>query len=242
VTVVAANAVGPSLPSAPSAAVRVDTTAPSVSSLAVVPAAGGTIGSAVPTKLTWVGSDAGSGIGHYEVWLSTNGGSFVLVASPTSATYTRSLTASTTTTYRFEVRAIDNVGNRSSFVLTPTFHVKLIQQTSATFGGTWTTTTTTSASGGSYRYCTASAASAWYTFTGRAIAIVAAVGTQFGSFKVYIDGVYVTTVSEYASSLAWRRIVYAQRWSASGTHTIKLVNLATSGHPRLDLDAFVVLG
>jgi hypothetical protein len=36
-----------------------------------------------------------------------------------------------------------------------------------------------------------------------------------------------------------RQIVYALNWTANGVHTIKIVCLATTGHPRVDIDAFV---
>jgi hypothetical protein len=49
------------------------------------------------------------------------------------------------------------------------------------------------------------------------------------------------TVSDYATSTQWRRIVYSLNVT-SGTHTIKLVCVGTSGHPRIDLDAFMVPG
>jgi hypothetical protein len=35
--------------------------------------------------------------------------------------------------------------------------------------------------------------------------------------------------------------VYQFNWSSAGTHKVKIVVSGTSGHPRVDLDAFVVL-
>jgi hypothetical protein len=48
-------------------------------------------------------------------------------------------------------------------------------------------------------------------------------------------------VSLYASAYHPRQIVFAYSWATNGTHSIKLVNRATSGHPRIDLDAFIRL-
>jgi hypothetical protein len=48
-------------------------------------------------------------------------------------------------------------------------------------------------------------------------------------------------VSLYSSTYQAQRIVYATSWSSNGTHTIKIVNRATSGHPRIDVDALVRL-
>jgi len=39
----------------------------------------------------------------------------------------------------------------------------------------------------------------------------------------------------------WILVVFAYSWATNGTHSIKLVNRATSGHPRIDLDAFIRL-
>ena len=242
-TVRAANTLGPGPASAPSNSVLVDTTAPHVGLPRGTPATGSTIGSTISTRVTWTGSDAGSGVAHYEVWLSTNGASFVLVASPTTATYTRLMIPSSTTTYRFRVRGIDARGNTSAFAYGPTFHLYLVQQSSTAvhYYGTWYAASTSYASGGSYSYTSVAGRYVSYTFTGRSIGVIGAMGTAYGSFKVYVDGSYVTTVSEYATSTRWRRILYAKTWSSSGTHTIKLVCVGTTGHPRIGIDAFARL-
>ena len=62
-----------------------------------------------------------------------------------------------------------------------------------------------------------------------------------GSFKVYVDGVYRGTISTYSTTTKYRQLVYQFSWAAPGTHKIKIVVSGTSGHPRVDLDAFVVL-
>jgi hypothetical protein len=233
---------GPPTP-ATTSAVILDTIAPTISTPVASANVNSTIGSIASVRIAWSGSDAGSGVALYEVWLSTNAGSFVKVASPTTTSYTRSMTTSATTTYRFGVRAYDTAGNVSGFAYGPTFHVKLIQQSSSAvhYHGTWYASSSSSASGGSYRYTSTAGRYASYTFTGRTIAVVAKKGSAFGSFKVYLDGVYKATVSEHATSNQWRRIVYSLNVSP-GTHRIKLVCSGTSGHPRIGLDAFLVLG
>jgi hypothetical protein len=70
---------------------------------------------------------------------------------------------------------------------------------------------------------------------------VAAVGPTRGSAKVYLDGTYAATVSLYSATAALRRIAYAHNWASQGTHTIRIVAVGTSGHPRVDVDAFVRL-
>lgn len=223
--------------------VRIDTTRPTVTAPAVSLNANTTIGTSASIRLTWSAADGGSGIDHYQVLLQTNSGAYVLVASPTTPSYSRWLAMSPTTTYRYAVRAFDKAGNVSAYAYTPVFHVRLTQQSSAAvrYSGTWYTGYTSYASGGSYRYTSVAGRYASYTFSGRAIAVVAYRGTALGSFKVYVDGVYKATVSDYATSTQWRRVVYALNVT-QGTHVVKIVCSGTSGHPRIDLDAFVVLG
>jgi hypothetical protein len=36
-------------------------------------------------------------------------------------------------------------------------------------------------------------------------------------------------------------VVFSQSWSASGSHSIRLVVLGTADRPRVDLDAFVII-
>ena len=183
-SVTATSNAGPGLPSAPSAQVRIDTTPPSVTAPVASLASGATLGTTtVPVTLAWSGADAGSGIGHFELALSTNGRAYALMSSANVASYVRSLTPSSTTTYRFRVRAFDLAGNISAWAYGPTFHV-----------------------------------------------------------KVYIDGVLKPTVSLNASATAWRRVIESIGWTTSASHTLKLVNVGTAGHPAIDLDALVVLG
>ncbi len=62
-----------------------------------------------------------------------------------------------------------------------------------------------------------------------------------GSFKVYVDNVYKGTIKTYSTTTKYRQIVFQYAWSTPGTHKVKIVVSGTSGHPRVDIDAFVVL-
>ena len=66
-------------------------------------------------------------------------------------------------------------------------------------------------------------------------------GPDRGTAAIYVDGVYKTNVNLHTINTHPRQVVYATNWSANGTHTIKIVCLGTTGHPRIDVDAFVVL-
>jgi hypothetical protein len=58
---------------------------------------------------------------------------------------------------------------------------------------------------------------------------------------MYIDGVYASTVNLHRTSWAPRVVVAGRSWSVYRSHAVKLVVAGTIGHPRFDIDAFVVL-
>jgi hypothetical protein len=67
-------------------------------------------------------------------------------------------------------------------------------------------------------------------------------GPSRGTATVSVDGHVVATVSLRASATGSARIVFERSWSAVGNHTIRIRVSGTTGHPRVDLDGFVVLG
>ena len=60
-----------------------------------------------------------------------------------------------------------------------------------------------------------------------------------GSAKVYVDGALKATINTQSSAPLNRIIAYTFESATAGTHTLKIVNLATSGHPRTSIDGFV---
>ena len=221
-----------------------DTTAPTAQpprSYAFV--TGTALGTTVRTRVRWPGAtDDRSGVASYALRQSIGGAAWTTVTSSTTATsIDRSLTA--WKAYRYRVRGHDRAGNTGAYVDGPEVRPTVTQQTSkaVTYGGTWSSSSTSSASGGSTRYATRAGAWVSYTFTGRAIAVVSPKASNRGSVRVYVDGAYSGTVSTYRSAGQSRRLVVAKNWGDVGAHTIKLVVVGTSGRPRFDIDAFVVL-
>jgi hypothetical protein len=210
-----------------------------VSQVQVTPS---TLGLTVPVKTSWSGAfDADSGVAKYLVERSDDNGGYFGVQT-TGSSITQALLVGHR--YRYRVTAIDAVGNVGSPTYGPTYIPTPYQSnTSATVYTTgWGSSTSTSYSGGSTRYSSTAGKYATFTATAaRSIAIVATKATTRGSFKVYVDGVYKGTVSTYSTTTRYRQLVYQFAWSAPGTHKIKVVIVGTSGHPRVDLDAFVVL-
>jgi len=195
--------------------------------------------SATPVRSSWSATDP-SGIAKYKLQRQVNGGSWSTVSLSSAAATSLKQSLTFSDTYRYRVKATDGNGNTSAYAYGPTFKPLLTQQSSSrvSYGGTWTSVSNTYASGGSLKYATAKGATASYTFTGSSISWVAYRGPNRGSADVYIDGVHKATVNLYSGTYYARQIVYAASWGSNGTHTIKIVCLGTSGHPRIDVDAF----
>ena len=205
---------------------------------------GSTLGSTtINTVVGWpAATDDASGIRSYQLLQQSNGGAWSTVVSGTTArTSVRPLAFNVSKGFR--VRAMDRGGNLSSVMTGPTILPRLYQEATslATYTGTWSTASSTSASGGRVRYATRAGASVSFRFTGRAVALIAPKGPTRGSARIYVDNVYAGVISLRRSSTANKVVVFARSWPTTGAHTVKLVVLGTSGHPRIDIDAFAIL-
>jgi hypothetical protein len=65
-------------------------------------------------------------------------------------------------------------------------------------------------------------------------------GPRQGSAQVYVDGKLKTTINLYAKLEQDHQLVWAENWTTFGYHTVKIVNLATAGHPRLNWQWFPI--
>ncbi len=197
----------------------------------------------IATRVAWpAATDDRSGVSAYGLQSQAGGGSWVTaVGSTTARSATRSLTFGTT--YGFRDRARDGAGNWGAFVGGAAITPLRYQEASSmvTYTASWRRYSTSSASGGHTRYATRRGATITFRFTGRAVALIAPKGPTRGSAKLYVDGVYVSTVNLYRSSSVPRIVVAARSWSNSGAHTVKLVVVGTARHPRFDIDAFAIL-
>jgi hypothetical protein len=201
--------------------------------------------SVIPVLLTWSGTDSGgSGVASYSLWQSTDGSNFGQVQLP--STLTTSITSSLDPghSYRFVVGAVDGAGNRSSWSYGPSFTVTAYQEASSaiSYGGSWTRVAWSSAYGGYESYATAAGATARLSFTGQSIALVSPVFSTSGRADIFLDGSLFKTIDLYSSSLLARKVVFAARWSAVGSHSITVKVAGTAGRPRVDLDSLIVLG
>jgi len=108
-----------------------------------------------------------------------------------------------------------------------------------TYAGTWKSAICACWSGGRDRSTVEAGAQATITRTWAAadrVALVMETAPDRGAFELLVDGVHRADVDTYSATRVHRDVVWAGRLSA-GVHTITLVNAATAGHPRIDLDA-----
>ena len=196
----------------------------------------------IPAQLGW---HAASAVCAFQAQRRLNGPDTpwqaVSLASNTAKTLTQSLLAGDTYEYRVRAQSCAGAWGGWSQGFVP-FAVAAAQEWSSaiTYSGSWSRVTQSSAWAGALRRTSSGGAAATYTFTGRNVAVVGTRGPAYGSFQVVVDGVLRGTVDAHASATASRRILFRYGWPRAGQHTIRIMNLATAGHPRIDLDGFAV--
>lgn len=204
---------------------------------------GSTIGSTTPVRVGWCAVTAQTtSVKSYMVRQSANGGaSYATVSSATTAT-TTTRSATTSAKYVWAVRATDRSGRTSAFAKSPVAWVRRIESASSVvaYRGGWGLASSRSYSGGSERWTGSASASASYTpaASARMFAIVGSRAAARGSFRVYVDGTLVATVSEKASATQYRRVLYVRSLVPGTAHTITVQPV---GNGRVTLDAFLVI-
>lgn len=223
-------------------AVERDVTAPTISGAALAVATGRSLsGANLIGRVSWGGSDAGIGVNRYRIQRKIDGGAWsTLTFSPGTSVLPTLVLGKT---YTFRVRAEDYDGNVSPWSTTSAYGARLIQEssTSVAWTGLWTTASSSAVSGGTVRYSTKLGASATLTAKARGYAWVATTSPTRGKAKIYVDGVLKATVDLSSLNLTYRAQVWSTTFATSKTRTVKVVVLATSGRPRIDVDAFALL-
>ncbi|MFD4714832.1 N-acetylmuramoyl-L-alanine amidase [Streptomyces sp. NPDC058430] len=216
----------------PALSVVAETTAPTFTTAPKLSLRTGTVNtSSVPVTLGWKATDN-------TVLKSVN------LLTPTTATFgpttaSSSRTAASGTASTWSMKAYDYAGNTrtSSASFTPV----ILQETSATKSGTWTSRSSTSYLGGKSYSSGSKAASLTWTFTGRSASWVASRASSSGQAYVYVDGVKVSTVDLKSSSTLYRQAMWTKSWSSSAKHTVKIVVVGTSGRPTITTDGLVYI-
>ncbi len=199
--------------------------------------------SAVEATGTWAAaSDPGGSAAAYQARWRVDGS---LGSATTMPSGTRQVTRTMAIghTYSLGVRARDRAGNWSGWVESPAFTPGRSQDTSASLlrTGRWARYRASWMSGGTSLYSRTKGAAVTRAFTGRAIALVASKGPKRGTAKVYIDGSLAAAVDLRRSSAKHRVLVFTRTWTTPGTHTLRVVVAGTSGRPRVDVDAFIIV-
>jgi hypothetical protein len=200
-------------------------------------------GSSIGVRHGWAaGTDRFGGITAYQARWVVDG-----VRGPAFSTSASARTASrplaTGHVYELEVRAGDAAGNWSPWVRGGALDPLVAQDTSAsiTRTGSWSRSIRSAWSGGTALYSRQKGASVSRAFTGRGVAFVTATGRSRGRAQIWIDGVYAGSVGLHARTLTARRVMFTRTWDAPGPHTIRIAVAGTADHPRVDLDALVVI-
>ncbi|MEV0961861.1 N-acetylmuramoyl-L-alanine amidase [Streptomyces sp. NPDC049910] len=231
---VGVRAVHQSGKTATSAAVTViaETTAPTFTTKPSLALRTGTVNTtAVPLTLSWKATDSAA---LKEVRLTAP---VARAYGPT--TYSAAHTAKSGAATTWSMTAYDQAGNTAAATVTGT--PVILQETSATRTGTWTTKSSSSYLGGKSFSSSAKNASLTWTFTGRSAAWVVSRATGSGQAYVYVDGVKAATVDLKSSTTKYRDAIWTKTWSTSAKHTVKIVVVGTSGRPTVTTDGLVYL-
>ncbi|MFB6987833.1 MULTISPECIES: N-acetylmuramoyl-L-alanine amidase [unclassified Streptomyces] len=214
------------------ATVVADQTAPTFTTKPDLALRTGTVDTtAVPVTLKWKATDAAS---LKEVRLT----------APVAKTYgptttSASHTAKSGVATSWAMTAYDQAGNTAAASVSGT--PVIVQESSATKTGTWTTKSSSSYLGGkSYSSSSKNASLSW-TFTGRSVALVVSRAATSGQVYVYVDGAKVSTVDLKSTTTKYRDALWTQNWTSSAKHTVKIVVVATSGRPTVTTDGIVYL-
>jgi len=212
--------------------------------------------SGVLATFSWTASDP-SGICGYDVEQVYAGQPSELVLERTMITsytgfaenYDGSLGGGSSSRTAWRITAYDCAGNRSQRIVSNVvgFHDSDGQRwgyarpSTLEFAGAWSVRSYSGFLGGTTRSSTAEGSAASFTSTfdaGDRVALVTSLGPTRGRARILVDGVPRATIDTYRDR-PMHRVVSWQGWMPAGTHTVTIVNLGTSGHPRVDVDALL---
>jgi hypothetical protein len=192
-------------------------------------------------QFNWNASDA-SGVAQFDLWLRVNNGGWVqkaIAATAKSAVFR----VASGTRVQVAVRAKDSVGNWSGFAFGTSVVVAAHHDTSTAMKWTtgWARYTSSSYFGGSEVASATKNAQMTFTFTGRGFAWLSTRAANRGQAYVWVDGVYIGYVDNYAAAGAYSTAVLTKNWNASATHTVTIRVIGTTGRPWIDVDGFAVI-
>ena len=141
----------------------------------------------------------------------------------------------------FKIHSTDCAGNTATAPTAVTqFGIREDSDPGINYKGKWSVSRFQGFTEGTTRYSTKAGDSFTTTFTGNGpVALVMEKAANRGSADVYVDGVFRKTINTNAATTKHRVVVW-QAIYKPGTHTLRVVNRGTAGHPRIDLDAVLM--
>ena len=188
-------------------------------------------------------TDPTSPIAGYQVEQTTDGTTWVPTSTFGPTQHAATYTLAFDTNYRFRIRAVDTAGNWSPWAVEmaqPRIHPTDDRSSRVIHRGAWSTSSSGTAWRATLTGSNTAGASLRMAFTGHSVAVVAPRGPSGGQAKVYVDGVYLSTISMVSSVSTARQIVFWRDFPTGGAHTITLVAAERGWRPVFRLDAFVV--
>jgi hypothetical protein len=196
----------------------------------------------VAAVVRWGLASSSDGLRRYDLQVSVDGGSYSSLSLASSTTASRIVVLRAGHRYTFRARAIDRSGRVGAWVASARVHGVTIGDASASadYRGKWGTASYTAYLGGKVHYTRSSGATMTVRFSGSGVTLVGPKGPGRGRSAIYVDGHYVTTIDQAATSFVARRALFV-RSLAAGTHTLVVKALGTAGRPMVAIDAIEVL-
>jgi hypothetical protein len=206
---------------------------------------GGTVeAGSIPVTVSWAAaSDIGTGVAGYELRRRFSGGPWTDVALPSLTARSVRQRLPPGIAVQYQVRASDRSGNVGAWQTAGGLSIRLVaeDQTTVHYVGIWRQRSASGFLGGAVRMARTAGARAIFAFTGRQVAWIAARGPTRGSARVAVDGSRVGVVGLHSSTVRFRKMVFVSAWMSSDSHRIRVRVSGTAGHPRVDLDGFVIV-
>jgi hypothetical protein len=191
----------------------------------------GSLDGSVPVTLSWQAADA---VGLRSVTLIRPG---LRTFGPTITHWATTAAPAIATTWT--MRADDRAGNGEEGSVTRTPMV--ISEAAGARTGSWGQRRSTGYLGGSALLSAQAGASLTWGFTGRSAALAFSRTARSGQVRVFVDGSQTALIDLRSTATAHRRAVFAQSWSTSGAHTVRIVVVGTPGRPTVISDGLVHL-
>jgi hypothetical protein len=211
--------------------------------------------SSLPVVIDWRASDAESGISYY--WAGGEHADSESTATRMQWTAFEDDNSCGGGSMAVQFAAVNGAGLESPVAWWRAKRLGVIDDRSATdvtYSGTWGVSSCACWSEGTTHKTTAAGAamevvvpSPFYndgfneiTGTAYGLGLVMAKGPDRGKATVYVDGTQVAVVDTYSATAVNRTVVWRQAVTGA-SHTVRVVNQATAGRQRIDVDAVVMV-